>query len=105
MGRNNRHHLVPRRDPASGSSFPFFLLSFLTNPYTACTQPPSRSAPQPSHDSSYFRQLELEDLIKREQLEVFALEQLKAEKEAEVRSSLFLSPSLLRLWPLLFSLT
>ncbi|KAL7341475.1 hypothetical protein BJY59DRAFT_70716 [Rhodotorula toruloides] len=47
-------------------------------------RPPSRSAPQPSHDSSYFRQLELEDLIKREKLEVFALEQLKAEKEAEL---------------------
>ncbi|BGP31667.1 hypothetical protein JCM10296v2_003441 [Rhodotorula toruloides] len=47
-------------------------------------RPPSRSAPQPSHDASYFRQLELEDLIKREQLEVFALEQLKAEKEAEL---------------------
>ncbi|BGO99349.1 hypothetical protein JCM10021v2_003021 [Rhodotorula toruloides] len=47
-------------------------------------RPPSRTAPQPSHDASYFRQLELEDLIKREQLEVFALEQLKAEKEAEL---------------------
>ncbi|GEM07600.1 hypothetical protein Rt10032_c03g1617 [Rhodotorula toruloides] len=46
-------------------------------------RPPSRSAPQPHHDASYFRQLELEDLIKREQLEIFALEQLREEKEKE----------------------
>ncbi|GAA6051784.1 hypothetical protein JCM3770_004970 [Rhodotorula araucariae] len=49
----------------------------------ALRRPPSRSAPQPQHDASYYRQLELEDAIKREQLEIFALEQLKAEKEAE----------------------
>ncbi|BGP24256.1 hypothetical protein JCM10295v2_003166 [Rhodotorula toruloides] len=47
-------------------------------------RPPSRSAPQPHHDASYFRQLELEDLIKREQLEIFALEQLREEKEKEL---------------------
>ncbi|GJN88984.1 hypothetical protein Rhopal_001955-T1 [Rhodotorula paludigena] len=49
----------------------------------ALRRPPSRNAPQPQHDASYFRQLELEDAIKREQLEIFALEQLKADKEAE----------------------
>ncbi|GAA6027761.1 hypothetical protein JCM8097_008021 [Rhodosporidiobolus ruineniae] len=46
-------------------------------------RPPSRPAAQPQHDDSYYRQLELEDAIKREQLEIFALEQIKAEKEAE----------------------
>ncbi|BGP39631.1 hypothetical protein JCM10449v2_003582 [Rhodotorula kratochvilovae] len=49
----------------------------------ALRRPPSRAAAQPQHDASYYRQLELEDAIKREQLEIFALEQLKAEKEAE----------------------
>ncbi|BGP15726.1 hypothetical protein JCM10213_007979 [Rhodosporidiobolus nylandii] len=47
-------------------------------------RPPSRPTPQPQHSDSYYRLLELEDAIKREQLELFALEQLKAEKEAEV---------------------
>ncbi|GAA6001063.1 uncharacterized protein JCM10292_006356 [Rhodotorula paludigena] len=56
----------------------------------ALRRPPSRNAPQPQHDASYFRQLELEDAIKREQLEIFALEQLKADKEAEAAT---LAPS------------
>ena len=51
----------------------------------SCPQPVSRAAPQPQNDESFYRKLELEDAIKREQLEVFALEQLKADKEAEVR--------------------
>ncbi|GAA5901665.1 hypothetical protein JCM6882_006035 [Rhodosporidiobolus microsporus] len=50
-------------------------------------RPPSRPTPQPQHSDSYYRLLELEDAIKREQLEIFALEQLKAEKEAEAAAA------------------
>ncbi|KPV75196.1 uncharacterized protein RHOBADRAFT_53207 [Rhodotorula graminis WP1] len=50
----------------------------------ALRRPVSRTAPQPQNDASFYRKLELEDAIKREQLEVFALEQLKADKEVEV---------------------
>ncbi|BGP55103.1 hypothetical protein JCM8202v2_002698 [Rhodotorula sphaerocarpa] len=52
----------------------------------ALRQPPPRTAPQPQHDQTYYRQLELEDEIKREKLELFALEQIKAEKQAEVQA-------------------
>lgn len=61
-------------------------------------QPPSRPTPQAQHDDSYYRQLELEDAIRREEMELFAVEQIKAELEAKVRFlplfafSLFLSP-------------
>ncbi|GAA5834766.1 hypothetical protein JCM11251_003658 [Rhodosporidiobolus azoricus] len=50
-------------------------------------RPPSRPTPQPQHSDSYYRLLELEDAIKREQLEIFALEQLKVEKEAEAAAA------------------
>ncbi|GAA5894991.1 hypothetical protein JCM8208_000080 [Rhodotorula glutinis] len=50
----------------------------------ALRRPVSRTAPQPQNDASFYRKLELEDAIKREQLEVFALEQIKADKEAEI---------------------
>ncbi|GAA5883486.1 hypothetical protein JCM3774_003600 [Rhodotorula dairenensis] len=49
-------------------------------------QPPSRTAPQPQHDQSYYRRLELEDEIKREKLELLALEQIKADKQAEIEA-------------------
>lgn len=39
------------------------------------------------HAEAHARAAELEELIKREQMEIFALEQLSAEKRAEVRSS------------------
>ncbi|GAA6024230.1 hypothetical protein JCM10207_006965 [Rhodosporidiobolus poonsookiae] len=50
----------------------------------ALRRPPSRPAPQPEHSDSYYRQLELEDQIKREQLELFAVQQLRQEKEDEM---------------------
>jgi len=40
------------------------------------------------HDESYYRVLSLEDEIKREELELFALEQFKQDREAEVSSRL-----------------
>lgn len=46
-------------------------------------QPVPRSALNP-HAEEHARAAELEELIKREQMEIFALEQLKVEKEAEV---------------------
>ncbi|GAA5968883.1 hypothetical protein JCM11641_000766 [Rhodosporidiobolus odoratus] len=51
-------------------------------------RPPSRPTPQPHHSDSYYRRLEFEDLIKREQLELLALEEIKAEKQAEVHALL-----------------
>ncbi|ORY88092.1 hypothetical protein BCR35DRAFT_313096 [Leucosporidium creatinivorum] len=49
-------------------------------------RPIPRSALNP-HAEEHARAAELEELIKREQMEIFALEQLKVEKEAEIQAS------------------
>ncbi|GAA5964094.1 hypothetical protein JCM21900_004506 [Sporobolomyces salmonicolor] len=62
------------------------LISSISSLEESLRRPPSRSAAAsaPQHDETYYRTLALEDQIKREQLELFALEQLKADKEAEL---------------------
>ncbi|GAA6064093.1 hypothetical protein JCM10212_004164, partial [Sporobolomyces blumeae] len=47
-------------------------------------RPPSRANPAIQHDESYYRLLSLEDEIKREELELLALEQFKQDREAEL---------------------
>ncbi|GAA5963704.1 hypothetical protein JCM8115_004247 [Rhodotorula mucilaginosa] len=62
------------------------LLESISETEQALKRPPSRTAPQPQHDQSYYRRLELEDEIKREKLELLALEQIKADKQAEIEA-------------------
>ncbi|GAA5859906.1 hypothetical protein JCM1840_001790 [Sporobolomyces johnsonii] len=71
------------------------LISSITSLEESLRRPPSRSAAASAsqHDETYYRTLALEDQIKREQLELFALEQLKSDKEAEVRPSPYPFPS------------
>ncbi|GAA5881884.1 hypothetical protein JCM16303_003448 [Sporobolomyces ruberrimus] len=47
-------------------------------------QPLARPGPAVQHDESYYRLLSLEDEIKREELELFALEQFKQDRETEL---------------------
>ncbi|GAA6013530.1 hypothetical protein JCM11491_006111 [Sporobolomyces phaffii] len=47
-------------------------------------QPLPRTGPEVQHDESYYRLLSLEDEIKREELELLALQQFKQERESEL---------------------
>ncbi|GAA5941945.1 uncharacterized protein JCM15063_004253 [Sporobolomyces koalae] len=47
-------------------------------------QPLARTGPAVQHDESYYRLLSLEDEIKREELELLALQQFKRDRESEL---------------------